>query len=460
MSAVVEDRAIRPLAPLVIGLSAAGAVLLPSVAQRAVGAAILLAIPFLWFVLSAPHRWLSLFFAAALLTPPLPFPAGNSGPHISVVFAACGLLVGILRADEWRLRMEPVTAWLGVLYTVLVGSVAFALAYSGWIVAAGSLARVLLFGIACYVFLFAAYGPESPHRRICGQLFWLAAGSALFACLDFYFQWPAPAGYGPQFVWLASGVFRRAQGVFYEASTLGNLCAFFLTMTAVEWLRPGHETPVPRFALAAVSPVLATALILSYSRASLVALGIAVATLGLLHHPRLPSRRVVLGPLILLVGGAGVAYMVFPEFASNYWMRVQLSAQYLFSATNGVLSGRLENWQKLSSFLVEHPWHLLLGVGYKTLPYSDVAGSPVIADNMYLSLLAETGVLGLGAFIALNVAILKAGWAARTTFYGAWIFSFWTGQVFQMMSGDLLTYWRVIPIYFWVLAQAIRKERT
>ena len=44
--------------------------------------------------------------------------------------------------------------------------------------------------------------------------------SGLFACLDFYFQFPAPARFAEQFVWLPGGVYRRAQGLFYEASTL------------------------------------------------------------------------------------------------------------------------------------------------------------------------------------------------------------------------------------------------
>jgi hypothetical protein len=26
----------------------------------------------------------------------------------------------------------------------------------------------------------------------------------------------------------------------------------------------------------------------------------------------------------------------------------------------------------------------------------------------------------------------------------------------QMLSGDLLTYWRVLPLYLWVLALAVR----
>ena len=53
-----------------------------------------------------------------------------------------------------------------------------------------------------------------------------------------------PAGYGPQFVWLDSGVYRRAQGFFYEASTLGNFCAFFLVFCHHMF---GQETKATKF---------------------------------------------------------------------------------------------------------------------------------------------------------------------------------------------------------------------
>jgi hypothetical protein len=36
------------------------------------------------------------------------------------------------------------------------------------------------------------------------------------------------------------------------------------------------------------------------------------------------------------------------------------------------------------------------------------------------------------------------------------MFCFWCGQTAQMLSGDLLTYWRVLPVYFWALGAAIR----
>jgi O-antigen ligase len=103
-----------------------------------------------------------------------------------------------------------------------------------------------------------------------------------------------------------------------------------------------------------------------------------------------------------------------------------------------------------------------LGVGYKTLPYSNIVGQPLVGDNMYLTLLVETGVAGLGALLWLHVEILKSAYKAarhvnpRVSFYGTWVFCFWAGQIFQMLSGDLLTYWRVLPFYFSTLAVAVR----
>jgi O-antigen ligase len=287
-------------------------------------------------------------------------------------------------------------------------------------------------------------------------------GSALFACVDFYFQFPAPAGYGPQFVWMDSGVFRRAQGFFYEASTLGNFCVFFLVMIAASLARPEKDSPLGRMALLAGGAVFFAALVLSYSRASVVSLLVAIGTMGWLHRRRLRFARLAATLAVLGAAGALLTWQVFPRFAETYWMRLSATGQYLFTATEGLLSGRVASWRTLGEWIAAHPWQALLGIGYKTLPYTDYLGAPVVADNMYLSLLVETGIAGLAALIWLNLAVLRASArAARSAdpqraFYGIWMLCFWAGETVQMASGDLLTYWRVLPLYFWAIARAIR----
>jgi O-antigen ligase len=287
--------------------------------------------------------------------------------------------------------------------------------------------------------------------------------SAVFACVDFYFQFPAPAGFGPQFVWLDAGVYRRAQGVFYEASTLGNVCVFFLvTLAASLSGQFAREKPLSAVAVVAGLGAFTPALVLSFSRASLVNLILAMSALLFLRRGQIALPRLIALPCLALAVGAAVSYVAFPEVTNFYWQRLSASATYLFSATEGVLSGRLHSWRVLADFLLQHPWHALFGVGYKTLPYSDFIGQPVIADNAYLSALVETGLFGLTAMLAFNVAVLRLAYRAarqpdgRVAFLGTCVFCFWIGEMAQMMSGDLLTYWRVLPVYLWVLGIAVR----
>jgi hypothetical protein len=61
-----------------------------------------------------------------------------------------------------------------------------------------------------------------------------------------------------------------------------------------------------------------------------------------------------------------------------------------------------------------------------------------------------------------NFAVLALAFRAarrtdwRAAFFGACVFCFWVGEMVQMMSGDLLTYWRVLPLYLWALGIAVR----
>ncbi|HXB70007.1 MAG TPA: O-antigen ligase family protein [Candidatus Acidoferrales bacterium] len=455
-------------AAVIFGCWAAAIATARSVGAKALLAAPAVLLPLVWWTLLKPGRWLAGFFAAALLLPPLPVPAGNSGPHVCLLWAAMGLFSGLLRLPDWRIVPCGLSRALLALGGAMLASVAFAAAYSGAAAAAGSLVRVLLFAVPVYVFFHTAYGPArawdlSPDAfRATRRLFWIAAASALFACVDFYFQFPAPAGYGPQFIWLDSGVFRRAQGLFYEASTLGNFCAFFLVMIAVALARPRTESPVSRKALVAGGAVLFAALVLSFSRGSLVNVAVALAVLVWVNRRRLRFARLV--PVLAACIGAAalLTWKLFPAFAEMYWLRLSGSAQFFFSETEGILSGRVASWRTLLDWIAANPWQTLFGVGYKTLPYTTYLGSAVVADNMYLSLLVETGVAGLAALLWLNVCILRdAGRAARAadprrSFFGTWMLCFWAGQSVQMLSGDLLTYWRVLPVYFWVLALAVR----
>jgi O-Antigen ligase len=449
------------LAASALGLWAALVAVAPDITTKALLLAPAGAVLLAGWTLARPGRWVAMFLTSALLLPPLPLALGDSGPHPSMIFAALGIWAGLLWMRGWRVPRTEVAGALLALFAALLVSVGMAAVNSGGAIAAGSFARVALFGIGVYVFFFAAGAVEGglPGLR---WLYWCAVAAALFACVDFYFQFPAPAGYGPQFVWLDSGVFRRAQGLFYEASTLGNFCVFFLVMIAVALARPRGESPVGRTGLAAGGAVLFAAMVLSYSRASAINLAIALLVLLWWNRGRVRLGRLVMLVAVLTACAALLVWKVFPQFAEMYWLRLSYSAEYLTSATESVLSGRVASWRTLVDWVAAHPLQALVGIGYKTLPYTEYLGAPIVADNMYLSLLVETGVAGLAALIWLNVAIVKAAARAarsadaRRAFCGLWMLCFWFGESAQMASGDLLTYWRVLPVYFFVLAVALR----
>lgn len=172
------------------------------------------------------------------------------------------------------------------------------------------------------------------------------------------------------------------------------------------------------------------------------------------------NARILIGAVLCVAAVVVLLLLVFPEFAQSYWARIAFTFEEVLSRPDRVLSGRVDTWRSLAAFISAHPWQTIVGIGYKTLPYTEHPGRPVIADNMYLSALVETGLAGLAALIALNAAILRATWrAARNagSFYATWIFCFWTGFTVQMLSGDVLTYWRILPVFFWVLGQAVRE---
>jgi len=466
---MIEARRVQPphwfLISLSIGAYAALVASAPSLASRAALAAPSALVILAFWTLAAPQRWILGFMAAALLLPPLPIHLGDSGPHPSLLFAAFGILAGALYIRDWRIITGPFPRALVSLFCILLASTAFAALYSGLDIAVQTLARVLLFGIGVYVFFYAAY--MRPEDRPSGLrlLFWLAMASAAIACVDFYFQLPAPAGFGPQFVWIGANVYRRAQGMFYEAGTLGNFCAFFLVMIAVALTRRRETMPISRPALVAGGVLFSAALIFSYSRASIVCVLVALAALAWLDRSRIRWRRALSLLGVSVTAGAALSYYFLPQIVQAAWQRVLGSVIYLSDNTEYVFSGRLESWRVLLRFLAAHPWHVVFGIGYKTLPYSDYIGQKVITDNMYLSMLVETGIIGLAALVWFNIAILStAHRAARNanpdaSFFGAWMFCFWLGQCVQMFSADLLTYWRILPVYFLVLAWAVRASR-
>ena len=404
------------------------------------------------------HRWILPFLIAALLLPPLPVAIGGAAPHPALLLAGAGLFAGLLSLRSWHVPADNLSRALLFFFFILLFSAAPALIYNGLEVGLAALARVALFGLSVYLFLYLTAGPAKHVSR----RFPILDGSSVLRRMrggplrDRGFRSPVrpPAGFSDQYVWLDTGAYRRAQGLFYDASTLGN----FLRVL------PGHdrggayaavrERPVSRFAL-----MRGGAAVLRRTRSSLTLVRSIREPAGWRARP---CWRCItgesFGPLALGAGCRHARLTFAAPFVRLYLQRLAQSRRYFFSRLRYHPFRPRVELARSARFPGGESRHALIGIGYKTLPpYSDFTGGKVIADNMYLSLLVETGVVGLAALLC-AARRHSARWrgAPALAFSATWIFCFWCGEIAQMLSGDLFTYWRVLPLYFWVLAAAVR----
>ena len=125
-------------------------------------------------------------------------------------------------------------------------------------------------------------------------------------------------------------------------------------------------------------------------------------TVALLANIRRP-RVIVLGLLAVVALGFTVAKLV-PQSVESLTEQVTKDGN-----SDPSLATRLEDYQELDDLLGPHPW---LGRGPQAITtYVSRDGTQMILDNQYLLSIAETGVIGLAAMVAVILATATA--AAR-----------------------------------------------
>jgi len=462
-----------------IGISAGLAGLVRDVPSAAAALLLPAAVAALLFLLARPLAWVPLWVGLALLVPPLPLTVGGIELpfHPAVLIFVAALFVGWARLREWRVERNFLAMACFVFLGVLLASLPLAFLYSGTAVGAQSVLRWLLLLQGFVLLVWTAWGPASanpessfdrgsrPEAGLLKVVLAAALLSSAFAVLDFFYQFPATVRFSEQYIYLPDGPHRRAQGIFYDASALGNFCAMMLALVASLDRPARQQLRLPRWLLWLPVPTLSVALLLSFSRASVVNLAVSLLVLAWLRRRSLVNARALAAGLAV-VGLAVVSVsMVAPDMAVRFGQRLEFTASQLFANPNEVLSMRLDAWRLLANLVAENPGLLLLGIGYKSLPYTDYFQRPIVADNMYLSLLVETGIPGLLALLLLCGALLVYGRRLSRSdepgvaALGRFLFAFWCGQMLQMLSGDILTYWRVAPVYFVILGLALRRNR-
>jgi len=414
-----------------------------------------------WCILSF-RGWLYACVVATLVIPPF-YPAALGG-EIPIYVCNFVLLIGfvtlLVRYQEFRLLPDPVSRASFLFLISLLVSLPFAYWISGASVARQSLLRLLLILQPFFVYVwirgFPCFESMAQLERFVKLLLWLGAGAAIYGIVDFYYPIPIPHPFADQYIYLDFEHIRRAQGMLYEASSFGNLCAFFLSLSLCLLFGRQRLSNRYRASLCLGTGIFTMAVFLSYSRGSWAAVMVAVSIFLVVQRQLRP--RIVFLLLAILAIFVYLVYQLSPDVVANFFSWRLGNLAEFWQDPDSATSGRWRSWTMLLQFFAERLWLLLFGIGYKTIPSTDLFGKSIVADNGYLSLLFETGILGFAAFAWLNLAILKTlrdQGQAPSLFYRlcrTFLFAFWCGEMVQMLTGDIFTYWRNLTVLFAMIA--------
>ncbi len=407
----------------------------------------------------SPSSWYYLYAGSVLLFPPFyPGQWGGEVPFfVSHLIFLGGAVAFLFSYWDFHFQPDPVgQCSLGFLL-----SLALSLPFAFWLSGPGQgIASGLRFLLVLQPFLlyFWLRGLRWAHsqaafRSLLQATLIFGMISALYGIVDFVFPIPIPHPFADQYIYLFGQSLRRAQGVFYEASSFGNLSAFYWSLCLVTLSSSAWK--VLRFSriwLGLLVGIFAVALFLSYSRGSWVNALLTVAIFLLLQRGskfRLAITAILLTGLFLLS-----VYLWFPELVTNFFERRLGTLVEFWKYPDAATSGRWETWKTLFGFFGDRPGLLLFGIGYKSVASTHLFATNLIVDNGYLSLLFETGILGLATWFLLLLTLLHQLFEVRShgsqiqNLYASFLFAFWCGQMVQMMTGDILTYWRNLVVYF------------
>jgi O-antigen ligase len=381
---------------------------------------------------------------------------GHTPVFPSFFLLPIGAAIVVCRLRDLRFSGDSVANSLAIFLMGIAFSLPFAWWLSGAEAGADSLSRWLLLLQMVFIYCLVRGSARATATRCERWAFRLllagAVLSATYGIVDFV--WPVPFRHpaADQFIWLGTVVLRRAQGVFYESSNFANFCGFFLVITSAALLaRKERVLGIHRAAVIASVTILSLAVLVAFSRSTWASVFIALVVFASITG----NVKVRRGAVFLLV--LAVPLCLLWKLSPGLWnylldARVGRLAE-IFTSPNVATSGRFDTWGRVLSILADNPQYLAFGIGYKTLTFTRLFHGEIIVDNGYLSLLLETGFVGLTGFFIFSRTMLKSFFKLAHSrdqalaFWSAALFSLWCGQLVQMLAVDAYTFWRNMVIF-------------
>lgn len=309
--------------------------------------------------------------------------------------------------DSPRLLL-PLAIFLGVLLlSTLVASSLSA-----------SLKEILKWLELSLVFLVVATSVKEQHQINLLVGFLLAAGilEALFGMYQFFTR-SGPAGF------LLGARFMRAFGTFGQPNPFAGYLGLVLPLAcglAISSVLKRASFKLTSFLLfGAIAVTLLAAILMSLSRGAWLAFFAAISVIAIAVSRRALVYLSLLLFLVAILLGLG-AFNALPKPVTarlsiiTDYVRIFDVRKVTLTSENWAIVERMANWQAAWGMFTDHP---LLGVGignygvmypqYALEGWENTTGH---AHNYYLNLLAETGIIGLTAYLLFwSVAFVYAG---------------------------------------------------
>ncbi|MDQ7029783.1 MAG: O-antigen ligase family protein [Ardenticatenia bacterium] len=344
---------------------------------------------------------------------------------------AAWLARGVARR-ELRVYPPPLlavwTLWLGAMLVSVLGALSLG----------SSLKELVKWGEMAALYAMAWH--ELERRDILIITLSMIAAGALAAIQGIYqavFQ-VGPVGF---LFPLAGRLWLRAYGTFMQPNPYGGYLGLTLPLAygvvlagvlpLAKGPRLGGEWPALLLGgvVAVAGGLMGVALVFTLSRGAWLGAAAALVTVSAVLSKRALMASAIVasaGALVLALGGVRALPATLQERLTDVLPYVGLLDIRAVEITdrNFAVIERLAHWYAAVGMFADHPW-LGVGVGnyaavypaYKLPPWDDPLGH---AHNIFLNVAAETGLVGLLAYVLFWLAAFRLTWLAVRTTDGVW----------------------------------------
>jgi len=187
------------------------------------------------------------------------------------------------------------------------------------------------------------------------------------------------------------GAFTRITGPFSTSNVFARYLMLMIIFGVALYPHLGRRL---RLALGAALALSSVFLLLTYTRTAIIGTAIGVVLVGALH-----SRRLLLGLLVLAV----CAFLLVPQLSSRF-TQLGEPATSADVASRNTLTWRINYWTEVLPLANSSP---VTGIGLTSTQFAtDEAKQP---HNDFVRAYVETGLIGLGAYLAVLVALVALG---------------------------------------------------